>query len=300
MVFSIERFLAVYFPITSKLIITSTKKKCSVTCLIAATLIIYSLSLFTTGSEMTSTSTQQDDSIRECVPLTDWLNFTKYVTLTDTVATIFIPFVSISFLNLMIAFKLIKRYKHHTGGSKMTSATSFCSTYHGATQRLRLRLPSYRSHINDIDADAESSFEAARGRFLVAPSSSHAVKRKRAYSRATLVLLSISTMFLVLNFPLALDKVLYFLSHKSSYFAVPLLAEMRAGLNFSAAFGNYSMYDDEEYAAFSNALSSVDPREYLLNKLTANVHYLNFVLNFFLYSLNGAKFRQAVLRLFRC
>ena len=291
-VFSVERFIAVYFPMSSKLIITSTKKRCSVACLIAISLVIYSLSLFTTSSEKTSLLVQHD-SIYECVPLAEWLGFTKYMTLGDTVATIFIPFATISFLNLLIAFKLVNDYNNQ----KLSEAITRTSVHHGASPHLRMRLsPLHKMNANERSNDTDTM----RGRFLVTKAISHVTKRKKAYSRATLVLLSISTSFLVLNFPLALDKVLYFVNHKSIYFSQPLLAEFHALYNYSAWHevdpANYSMYSESD--EYSENQSNVEPLEYLLNKLTANVHYLNFVLNFFLYSLNGAKFRQAVLKLF--
>ena len=244
-VFSVERFVAVYFPITRKLLISTTKKKCSVASLIAFSLFAYAINLATIGSE-------NQQSIRECVPTSKWMNITKYMTLADTFATIFVPFILISIINTLIAGKLLRDSMF-----SQADATSFKST-------------------NTL--------------------------REKVNSRASLVLLSISTSFIVLNFPLALDKMLYFFNTKLIYFAPSesLLDELHAESNFSTLFvaNNSSLPNhtpsDEFYAV------GPPPLEYLLNKLAAKVHYLNFVLNFFLYSLNGAKFRQAVVRLFSC
>ena len=101
-VFSIERLIAVYYPLTVNIIFTPTKKKCSVICALVISLAIYSFNLVTTGSE---TSVY---SINECVPIDDWMRFNTYMTLADTVTTIFIPFIAISLINTIIVCKLTR------------------------------------------------------------------------------------------------------------------------------------------------------------------------------------------------
>ena len=235
-----ERFVAVYFPMTRKLLISTMKKKCSVACLVAFSLCAYIVNLVIVGSE-------NHYSIHECVPSAKWMKITKYMTLADTVATIFVPFILISIINTLIVAKLLR-----------DSMLSFALT------------------------------QTSRG---------------KVNSRASLVLLSISTSFLVLNFPLALDKMVYFFDTKLIYFASSesLLEELVLGEqgNFSTFFdNNSSLLSTLDLTSSDSYVEVAPPLEYLLNKLAAKVHYLNFVLNFFLYSLNGAKFRQAVLRLF--
>ena len=129
-VFSVERLIAVYFPIKNHLIYSSNRKKFSVCFVIVFSLAIYSFNLVTTGSEPSL------HSINECVPLEDWLILTKYMTLADTAITMLIPFVSISIINTAIGIRLARGSKYNLFtlfSMATTSTTNNASSTHNTT-----------------------------------------------------------------------------------------------------------------------------------------------------------------------
>ena len=324
-----ERLIAVHFPLTNQIILSKTKKKCGVTLVIAGSLALYSFNLVTTGSEASVSL------IHECVPLEKWIRFTKYMTLVDTVVTIFVPFALISLINLAIGAKLTKcggglrhLFRHRQAAAAAESARQSSSAVTNTNQtRLnaspRMSSPSVKFFASNIEASASitelsplqqhqqhqhrlrscdfSMIRATRG-----SPNLNGLNRRRKYSRATLVLLSISTSFLVLNFPIALCKVLFSFETKPA--ADSLLSGQTASSSQHAMLdhilgpmaANNKSNSSSTYAEMNQHAALIDPLEYLMDKMTTNLHYLNYVLNFFLYSLNGAKFRKSVVRLFTC
>ena len=312
------------------MICASTKKKCLVVCVIALSLVIYSFNLFTTGTEASPLS------INECVPLENWLKFTKYTTFADTVLTIFIPFITISIVNTVIAYKLTKssEFRIFRLFSKSASCTmpangknlhltiknsphvKFYNSTHEANQTMDIDLCGEKNSQNDVRLvkskkkelndflKSDQANEELKNRFT----STTVAKRKKKYSRATLVLLSISTSFLILNFPIALCKIIFTFGSKiESAYEPPEQIVRTHNIENTIV---HEILDEEELnrtlvssalfnASYTSFASDIDPLAHLLDKITTNLHYLNFVLNFFLYSLNGAKFRKSVLRLFK-
>ena len=119
--------------------------------------------------------------------------------------------------------------------------------------------------------------------------------------------------FLILNFPIAFCKIYFFFDNKASNEAeiiarqhkiAQLAHENQLIETFKKSFNNNPSHHDGllNQTLFLNAFNSsnakMDPIEHLLDKITTNLYYLNFVLNFFLYSLNGSKFRKTLVRIF--
>ena len=99
-VFSLERFIAVYFPFKRTFFNTALRIK-TIILLILIGLVLYSINILSTGL-----STLNSLPLIECVPLNNWLRFAKFITLFDTILTMFIPFTLITALNILIVLKL--------------------------------------------------------------------------------------------------------------------------------------------------------------------------------------------------
>ena len=105
MAFSIERIIAVYFPMKCRDICTVSAKRTSLATIMVVAIIGYSYNFITTGLK----SMDNDDSSllpRRCSPYNDWIGFVKIMTIADIALTMLIPFLLISIVNLLIALKL--------------------------------------------------------------------------------------------------------------------------------------------------------------------------------------------------
>jgi hypothetical protein len=107
------------------------------------------------------------------------------------------------------------------------------------------------------------------------------MKRKKVYMRTTRMLLVVSTTFLLLNAPLALSKVRYFLDDlifsKKTDSPSHLAHSLSANETATAALEwNYSALDE------------------LIERLSCYMYYFNFSVHFLLYMFNGPKFKNAL------
>ena len=141
---------------------------------------------------------------------------------------------------------------------------------------------------------------------------SNITKRKKIYSRTTLVLLSISTMYLLLHFPIALTKIFYFFENSQTFNNQGLRDSLKEDDVYSVAKGfltrdqefnlknlvfNSTSLINKTFLAKSLSLMNLtrsDPFDAIIEKITSNLYYLSFTLNFFLYSLNGTRFRKSL------
>ena len=167
---------------------------------------------------------------------------------------------------------------------------------------------------------------------------SNASNRIQSYARTVKVLFVISTTFLLLNCPMTINKFWYFFKYHGTSFYETNLEEHKitntnqtmpflsyrplqissSGMFYSfesngtvfnmslgadvissnESFGNefnmtYS-YDKEKHDK-----SDTDPLEEIFERISCYLYYLNFSLNFFLYSTTGSKFRNAFISMFR-
>ena len=146
--------------------------------------------------------------------------------------------------------------------------------------------------------------------------------RSQSFTRTTKVLLSISTSFLVLHCPIAFCKIYSFFKiqyidfmaenavkylNESSHvdFLQSLLfmnntsnEENRFDDNYKADLLNVSydskFFEKRERIYFESVLV-----EHLIERLFNDLYYLNFLINLFLYNLNGSKFRKSLTKMFK-
>ena len=100
-IFSIERLLAVYFPLKSIAFCNTTHNKSSVYMAVFSGLCLYSFNMLATGLK-------EFDLKSKCVPMDTWLVFARYMTLFDIFITMLVPFLLISIINALIAVRLTK------------------------------------------------------------------------------------------------------------------------------------------------------------------------------------------------
>ena len=103
-IFSIERVVAVYFPFKRYDINCTFKFKMKMLILIIFSIIFYGYVIFTSGLEY-------KDSEYVCITYTEWFDIVKVMSVIDTVISMIVPFILITFSNVAIIFKLSTVFK---------------------------------------------------------------------------------------------------------------------------------------------------------------------------------------------
>ena len=153
---------------------------------------------------------------------------------------------------------------------------------------------------------------------------SNIIERNKAYTRTTKVLLSISTSFLILHCPIAVCKLYsFFKTYRGLTENIDHVYLNETSLSSSLSSSSSVAFlrtlilnvtsDDDEKTAFSlfnsSSKSFLERRqalylesvliEHLIERVSNDLYYLYFLLNFFLYSMNGANFRKNLVSMFR-
>ena len=328
MLFSIERTIAVCFPLRRYEICTCTRNKSSFIIIISLGLLLYLFSLKTTGLE-------EHDSRSSCVLHKKWLKFVSYMSFGDMIIAIFIPFVFILFANLLISIKLIR---FSSSFAMLKKIFCKCSTKQSSTSE-NCNSDELSFSLNKCGKSEPMCLAKSNLRRLTKgdmPKSfiSNAPKRSKSYSRTLRVLFTISTTFILLNFPIAMNKMWYFFKYHNTSFSDVILQydsyenqtseqqmekyEKMPDTNYMLDLFenndpgfNYSVHDEAVYANKSSHYteipyeelepdkSNANPLEEIIERISCYLYYLNFSLNFFLYSTTGSKFRNNLLGMLR-
>ncbi|CAF0931409.1 unnamed protein product [Brachionus calyciflorus] len=169
--FSIERLIAVCFPLKRYDMCNSYRNKIAIILLIIFSLIFYSFSLFTTGIEY-------ENNLKVCVTYENWVSFVKKISFVDIWITIIIPFLIILIVNISISLKLMRNQKRPIAlRKKLSSLKSYGSVRRTSTVGL-------------------CSLKYKR-------------RLSKKYSRTTRVLLTISITYVLLNTLMAFSKIRY-------------------------------------------------------------------------------------------
>ncbi len=129
--------------------------------------------------------------------------------------------------------------------------------------------------------------------------------RRKKNSRANKFLFSISISFLVCHAPIALIKFKNFrkFPEPTTENISNLINENKSpSVEHEFSFTNTTTELNTTFPEFLNITNfymKFNPLEHIFERLTTNIYYVNFILNFFLYSLNGSKFRESLLRIFK-
>ena len=213
--FTVERYIAICYPLKRPEMCTVDRARCVVCSLSVFALVSYSCTLKFSGVKRVGQYTL-------CHSVDEYNAMMRGLTYVDTVVTFIVPFVAIFAFNVRIFHKISYFYSKKDGAESRQH--DYCSTAH------------HRHY---------------------APSK--ICLRNRAQIKVTKFLLLISTVFLVINLPSYVIRIVAFLHN--------IMAQDNSRLDI------------------------------LLQQLFQFVFYTNFSVNFFLYSLCSKKFRTALFRL---
>ena len=163
--FTVERYIAVHFPLRRQDLCTTKRAKVVVGVLAAGSGILYSFGTWTSGVSLPVIGVDP-----MCAPLPQYTNIVSIVNNMDTVVTLILPFLAILVMNVRIAYKVAQFYhdRKHVALREYYSSTQ--NTSCAATQSMTL-------------------------------TSNRKVAYTRTQVRVTKMLLMVSTIFLLLNLP---------------------------------------------------------------------------------------------------
>jgi len=207
----------------------------------------------------------------------------------DILITTILPFVLITMINILIAYKLktetkkAKKCKKQT--KKLRLSKNESKNYQSFMKRDKFEVKPKKSvKFND---SLLISYKKETKQVSINFQRESRIKRTKVYSEATKCLFLISFVFLLLHCPLALNKIIYFLNEN--------LIPSKTSLDFDyfdQMSPNSTQYHD------STELETSEKEE-IFERITCYIFYLNFSLNFFLYTYNKSKFRNIITRWFK-
>ena len=270
--FTVERFIAVNFPL--KRHVMCTVKRAKIVCLMLAifALVFYSYALWTNGTiDILPKGTA-------CVRFQKYENLVQSLSYIDTIMTLLIPSATIITLNTLIAIKIYQTFKHRrslnaatlsysaVSFSKATTSSSNDEHHHENGDK---QYPKRKFHYNNgSSSQSECSRREDSDKKLRQHMRSNSAVRtphpsaSSSQMRTTRLLWIVSSVFVLLNTP-------------------------------SHAFKLHFIYI-QHFTDMS--LSASYP---LWQECVQLVYYVNFSINFFLYSACAKRFRQGLRKLFR-
>ena len=221
--FTCERYIVVFFPLRRQDLCTTKRAKIVVSCLALSAVVLYSFGIWTSGVS------QIMDFEPVCGPLRNYMDLVDIFNNIDTVMTLLLPFLAILVMNLKITYKVVLFYREKKSFSLSDSLNGH-----------------YRSmmQVNPVSHKTRLVYT-------------------RTQVRVTKMLLTVSTIFLVLNLPRHTTRTYFFL--------------MR--------------FLDEGYIPSETIM--------LWDKIFLNLYYMHFSVNLFLYSMMNKNFRKALVWLGR-
>jgi hypothetical protein len=274
--FCIERAIVVNRPLAAMAVGNHIYKYRFVCITLVVALFVYSILIVGSGIERVSweATNSTTKSAKMCVVLEKWFTTIEWFMLVDIAFSIFLPFVVILITNLMISVKLMQKSRsisryHSTASSRTAPPVAI----NGEVIDLR-RASLVTQH--DVSLMEQASANVRKfSQFLYGANNTIVQlldRKQKSYMRTTRLLLLISTTFLILNTPLVISKVRYFY------------------LNSLSASSETSD---------SAHLSSVN--EKIFERVSCDLFYLNFAVNFLLYTFNRATWRGFFIKKwFRC
>lgn len=264
--FTTQRFIIVYFPLKRKDYCTRKINLFVIVLLVFISIGIYSFSLVTAGIEQEfylNNNTSSNLTVSKCVTLNEWFLKAQKFSLADMFLTIFVPICLIFSLNISIMLKLKRSFKNLN--SYLPSAEQRSHPRDMSFFTLAEDEQSLR-RLNQVSNADSSNSKIRKQSILITQLSLRRTTCKLNLSGTSKMLLIISNVFLLLNIPIASCKIWFYIKTPSNY--------------------NRDLTSNEE----------------IIERITCYIYYLNFSLNFILYSCYGSKFRAELLKLslFKC
>ncbi len=214
-----------------------------------------------------------------------------------------IPFILITIINTFIGIKLMGLLspfeKLKKSFIKTTHLSPSSSRSRGENTNIRLdissrRRPSLESWTKSVESETNSNYIPMLG-------ISNITERKKKYSKTTKFLLSISSTYLLLHCPLAVCKIYYFLkNHQFNSQQSNLISQVFNVSSEPTLFDDLQLVDlNSSIILKTNSEMEINLTEEIIERIGGYLYYLNFPLNFFLYTMNGSKFRKAFISIFK-
>jgi hypothetical protein len=259
--------------------------------------------LFTTGYDK--------DSDNSCVTLEEWLGLVKTMAFVDTIQTIIIPFIIIAFLNVLIGFRLLKNFTENRNRPRSNSIAIIDLIED--ENALYFSIPIIRNS-SIIRCENGTRHKQLRKRFRS--------RFRLGSKKEAIALFIIVTIFLLLNFPITINKVMNFFTKNYSnidandfYKELNLIrninnnndsnsSNMNSNLNYTYDDANFTFEIKLENTNQTVLVESpeqikiIQIRE-IRTKLSSFIYYINFSINFFLYTFNTKQFRENFLHIFK-
>jgi hypothetical protein len=262
----------------------------SITIVIIVTIILFSLIFY---SYTFVASGYKETSNHTCGSLEEWLDSFLSFLLIDAFQTMIIPFIIITISNVLIVYKLMK-------------TMNICNEYRNMAIRNENNDNNIITTVNNSNNIINRVNRYQSYRYHL-----------RARKETTKMLFLITTTFLILNFPLASYKGYQFIKN---HFINPIKQIEVGSANDetmqTTPMGNLSFYqyNEMELTNYSTSNDNVNLNDNdndiqyliwkiqlqdLINKLAYFIYYINFSINFFLYSFNKKQFRLHFYNIFR-
>ena len=238
------------------------------------------------------------DEISYCGSKEKWVNSFYIFTMIDTLQTMIIPFLIIAISNVMIVSKLVKKFEFRLNKTPHT------------TENLEIIL------IEQANESNHRPSSESNNQNLMAATMRRNVKINN--SETVRILFIITTTFLLLNFPLAITKTYHFFQKNSLKFYINETTSIDymdsiVNITSSKSINEYKNYkntfiSDVMFLNLNNSNIDIDILENLidnieveesLTKISYFIYYINFSINFFLYSFNTNQFWRNFLRIFK-
>lgn len=242
--------------------------------IVSFSLLFYSFTLISAGYD--------EKYGKVCVIKDNWSAEFTVLNFVDTIQTMVIPFIIISISNILIGFRLMREAKQLKD--------------HGSFRLALYRLIPFNSENHNVKSQSNSNTNSTNSSELK-KSNRHRritlkeVKKHNSKSNieTTKILLIIASTFLILNFPLAATKTYYFFTENTEK---PI---QNSFLTTTSNFQNYSVnktnpIDDE------NKLEDSKTTKEIIEKIAQFIYYINYSINFFLYTFKTKQFREHFLK----
>lgn len=196
--FTVERYLAVHFPLRRHVLCSKRTARLAVSGLAIASAVLYNFGMWTSGVMAVR-------EFRLCAPLREFVAFLSVADAVDTVITFLLPIVVICVLNVRIAYTVVNFYRAREQLTTVTFAAAHhrdATTTNNNSVRLRISRPTAApGHGAGSTASAAATVKSATVAAASSSSSASAGSPKGHQLRVTKLLLIVSAVFLVLNLP---------------------------------------------------------------------------------------------------
>lgn len=256
--FTAERYIIVYHPLHKDTFCTKKKARIVVLCLVIFALVLYSYTLWIYDVVLFFLNEQM------CSPLPQYYDIMTIISSIDTLFACVIPSVLIVVLNVRIMIK-IHQYQSRQNASTDQPVTQCIRDHHQRHSLLQTSISTMGSmHIKFSSTrvpDRNSSTQWVGTQSTNAQIMKKKGLRMRSHFRTARMLLILSSVFVLLNLPSHAFRVQAFVSRVS-------------GGKLKAPVGKFKWHE-----------------------LFQIVYFLNFAINFFIYSACGRSFRTGLTRL---